>query len=272
MAQRSDPQGDKTVAPYGTWASPISVESLTEGAVSIGEVIPEDNALWWSQSRPDQGGRTAIMRHQNGEITEVTPGDANVRTLVHEYGGGAWWVHAGVCYYVDFTDQRIRSLVPGQTPQLLSPEPPTPRGLRYADFRLTEDGLWLIAVEERWTKDAGEPANTLVAVATDGSMRKVTLASGADFYHSPRLSPDGTQLCWIEWQHPNMPWDDTTLQLADIRFKGESPTLGPAQTVAGGQDEAVVQPLWSPGGTLHYLSDRSDNWQVYALGSDSAVT
>ncbi|NND90537.1 MAG: S9 family peptidase [Granulosicoccus sp.] len=271
-------------APYGTWPSPVSAEMLVAGAAGISEVVPDGESVWWAESRPAEGGRVAIMRWQDGRVQEVTPPEANVRTTVHEYGGGAWWAQHGTLWYVDYSDQRLRVLSPGQTPVLLTADPPTARAWRYADMRPTVDGHWLIAVAERHTETGNESAsdsasdwagesvqNLLVAIATDGSQRCVDLISGSDFYSSPCLSPDGSSLAWIQWEHPNMPWDDTTLMHAGLQSSAESIRVDDVRNMAGGRDESVVQPGWSPDGVLHYLSDRQDLWQLYACGCDEPV-
>ena len=285
MAEPVDP---RVPTPCGTWDSPITPALLVSGAAGIAECVPEpDGSVWWAESRPDEGGRTALMRHADGRTTEISPPEANVRTTVHEYGGGAWWAADGVAWYVEHADQRVRQIRPGEPPTVLSPEPDAPKALRYADFRPTPDGRWLIGVGERHLAGEGEPRNTVFALATDGSERLVTLVEGADFYASPRISPDGGQLAWIEWNHPNMPWDDTTLRAAtlhagtdghaDERADDEADAviaLADTRLVAGGSDAgiAVVQPEWSPDGTLHFLSDRDDAWQLYREGSDVALT
>lgn len=258
-------------SPFGSWKSPITPEALVSGAVGISEVIPEDGAVWWAESRPDEGGRTAIVRWANGETAEITPADANVRTRVHEYGGGAWWVDSAVLYYVDFADQRLRSIAPDGEPLLLSAEPASPGLLRYADMRRTVDANWLVAVGETHADDLAEPRNEIVAIATDGSLRTSVLVSGADFYGSPRISPDGSRLAWVQWDHPNMPWDDTELWVADLVTSPDSLSTSDARPVAGGPDEAIVQPEWSPDGRLHYLSDRTDLWQLYVQGVEQPV-
>jgi len=193
------------------------------------------------------------MRWQDGSRTEVTPPDANVRTRVHEYGGGAWTVNQGIVYYVDDSDQRLRKLQPDGSIQFLSAEPTTPRALRYADFQITPDGEWIIAVGERHTEGYAVE-NFIVAIRTDGSFTSKVITEGSDFYQSPRVSPDGSKLAWIEWQHPNLPWDDTTLFQAELAVSKAGISLGEKEPVAGGNDEAIVQPLWSPTGELHFLS------------------
>lgn len=247
---------------------------LVQGSIGISESVPDvDGSIWWSESRPDEGGRVALMRHAGGERVEMTPPTANVRTTVHEYGGGAWWVERGVAWYVDNADQRLRQLNSNGETRLLSPVPDRSNALRYADARPTRDGRWLIAVNEWHADDRDEPLNRLVAVPTDGSMQLLVLAEGADFYGSPRCSPDGRSIAWVEWQHPNMPWDETTLRVATLVDDDAELRLEDERKVAGGagSNEAIVQPEWSPNGQLHFLSDRSDNWQLYRDGVTNAV-
>ena len=225
--------------------------------------------LWWAESRPDEGGRTAVMRCDLGsnDTQEVTPEGANVRTRVHEYGGGAWWPHDGSLYYVEFADQRLRRLdAPGEEPVLLTAEPPEPRAWRYADGRVTPDGRWSVCVRERHDT-GGEPANELVAVAADGSQQVETLWAGGDFVMTPRVSGDGSMLAWISWDHPNMGWDATRLHVHRLG-DGE---LGEELMVLGRQgDRSMCEPGWDPGTAgsaprLMVCSDHDDWWGLYEV-------
>lgn len=256
--------------PYGEWPSPVTAASLVQGAAGISEVIADPVQpwlLWWAESRPDEGGRTAVMRCDlpSNDTQEVTPEGANVRTRVHEYGGGAWWPHDGSLYYVEFADQRLRRLdAPGDEPVLLTAEPPEPRAWRYADGRVTPDGRWSVCVRERHDT-GGEPANELVAVAADGSQQVETLWAGGDFVMTPRVSGDGSMLAWISWDHPNMGWDATRLHVHRLG-DGE---LGEELMVLGRQgDRSLCEPGWDPGTAgsaprLMVCSDHDDWWGLY---------
>jgi len=264
-----------TIAPYGSWKSPISAQMLVAGAVGINEVVPDDDRIWWAESRPDESGRIAIMCCEDGHTREVTPKDANVRTTMHEYGGGAWWADAGTLWYIDYQDQRIRQIDASGNTLTLSPEVEQagalPKGLRYADLRPTPDHRWLVCVCEKHTEQQNEPENFLVAISTSGSLQFEVLSQGADFYGSPCLSSNANQLAWVEWMHPNMPWDTTRLMLAELTFTESQITLRNSSCVAGGDNEAIVQPLWSPADQLHYLSDKLDLWHLYRIGQTSPV-
>ena len=254
--------------PFGEWPSPISAASLVSGAVGINECCVDGHDVWWAESRPDEGGRVALMRLRAGAVVEVTPPDAYVRTLVHEYGGGSWSVADGTAFYVDLADQRLRALQPDGSVTLLTPDPDVAKAHRYADMRVTPDGKWVVAVREVHTAD-GEPTNDLVAVAADGSMELRVLWSGSDFVSSPRVSPDGTQLAWISWEHPSMPWDVTTLMVAGI----DDGTLASEPVCVGNGDESWAEPGWDDQGRLLACTDRDEWWNLYVVDpADGSVS
>ena len=245
---------------YGAWASPIDAADLVVGAAGLSEVVTDGDDVWFNESRPEEGGRVAIMRWRDGEITEITAADANVRTRVHEYGGGAWWVGDGTLWYVGDTDQRLRRLDADGTLTYLTPEPAVPKSVRFADGRATPDKAWFVCVRETHSNDGHEPVNDLVAVAGDGSGTVAVLATGADFYSSPRLSSDGTNLTWVQWDHPNMPWDATELWLGEC-VDGE---LVNARRVGGHHEPAaVVFPGFTADGRLWAVSDHDEWWNLY---------
>ncbi len=238
---------------------------LVAGAVSPGEVVIDGDQVWWSESRPNEGGRTVVVC---GGVDAVSS-EVNVRTLVHEYGGGAWWAFDGTLIYSDHADQRLYRLDKGGSPTAITPEPDSARALRYADGRPTPDGHWYVCVREAHMAGS-EPANELVAVALDGSLRVEVLWSGPDFVSSPRISPDGRRLAWIQWNHPNLPWDDTELWVAalgDGVLSGASP-VGGANHGGAGSGESFFQPEWRLDGALHVVSDRDGWWHLYRLAED----
>jgi len=271
------------VAPYGSWKSPISAEQLARGGVGLGELQTDGDAVLWLELRPAEGGRQVACRWEpgtaldgggEGTITQLTPDGFNVRTRVHEYGGGAFLAHQGVVYFSNFADQRLYRQDPGQSPRPITPDPAVPAALRYADACATPDGALLVCVRER--HEDGEAINELVALPADGSAEPWIIAGGRDFYASPRLSPDGRQLAWLEWDHPNMPWDGTELYVANVELQvegepGSRPTarlrLATPKLVAGGPEESVFQPSWSADGALSFVSDRTGWWNLYRLGT-----
>ena len=242
-------------AAYGSWKSPITSDLIVAGTIGLGGAHLDGDDVYWSELRPTEGGRSVIVRRTpDGQTQDVTPAPFNVRTRVHEYGGGAYQVHQGVVYFSNFADQRLYKQAIGNPPTPITPE----TQWRYADAVVDSPRDRLICVREDHTVE-GEAVNTIVSVPLDGSDQTV-LVSGHDFYSSPRLSADGSKLAWISWNHPDMPWDATELWVAEVTPDG---TLTNSQLIAGGQQEAVIQPQWSPDGTLYFVSDRTNWWNLY---------
>ena len=245
-------------SPYGSWKSPITSDMIVSGAIGLGQVILDGDDIYWVESRPAEGGRNVLVRHgSGGEISDVTPQPFNVRTRVHEYGGGAVTVADGVAYFCNFVDQRVYRLQSGR-----APEPITPAGgMRYADLCVDRGRGRLLCVLEDHSDPDREAANSLVSLDLVGMAEPITLFSGSDFCSSPCLSPDGSVLAWLSWDHPNMPWDGSRLWSARFRQDGslETPSL-----VAGGDRESIFQPHWSPDGVLYFVSDRTNWWNLYA--------
>jgi dipeptidyl aminopeptidase/acylaminoacyl peptidase len=250
---------ERTVAPYGSWRSPIVVEEVVEQAILLSEPWLDGDDLYWVESRPADGGRRVLVRREpDGEATELTPAPANVRTRAHEYGGGSYTVAGGIVVYSDFRDGRLYRIDPGSTEAI----PITPTGpYRYADIRFDAARRRFLAVREDHSGE-GQPRNELVAVPLDGEQPPAVLVSGPDFVAAPRLSPAGDRLAWLEWDHPDMPWDTTRLRVAVVAEDG---SLGVPELAAGGVDESIAQPEWSAEGELHFASDRSGWWNLYRL-------
>ncbi len=252
----------QTVAPYGTWSSPITAEIVARAGTRLTGAWLEHGTAWWLEGRPAENGRVVLMKTDpGGDPVDAVPAGFNVRTMVHEYGGGAYCVHEGTVYCSNFEDQRLYRVDPGSEP---IPITPAVEGTlhRYADGRITPDGRLWIGVRER--HDAGERSrdvvNELVAIPTDGSGEPTSVAGGRDFYSNPRISPDGTRICFLAWNLPWMPWDGCELFVAGLAPDGG---LADITHVAGRDgEESIWQPEWSPAGDLVFASDRSGWWNL----------
>ena len=248
-----------TTSPYGTWASPIDSRRVVDGVARLGEPRLDGDDVYWTEARPEEGGRTTVLRRgPDGDVRDLVPAPYDVRTAVHEYGGAGWHVHDGVLVVSHFADGRLYRVDPGAGPVPLTPA--SGGQLRYADLRIDASRNRLICVREDQRPAEREPIHTLVTVPLDREHEGTVLVEGSDFHAGPRLDADGTRLAWIEWDHPNMPWDATRVRVAPIEGDGR---LGTARTVAGGAGESIQQPLWTPEGDLIFVSDRSGWWNLY---------
>jgi dipeptidyl aminopeptidase/acylaminoacyl peptidase len=258
-----------TTAPYGSWTSPITVDLVAgEGGVSFGYLDVSDDGIYWTESRPSEQGRVALVfRPHGGEPVDVVPKDFNVRTRVHEYGGGAWFRDGAVVFCSSFEDSRLYRIdAPGEDARPITPEPDEANALRYADGRVFADGRLIVCVRERHGE--GEPVNELVVLPTDGSGEPKVIASGRDFYAAPRPSPDGARLAWLAWDHPHVPFEGTELWVGDLGDDGE---ISNERRIAGSESESIFQPEWGPDGRLHFISDRTGWSNLYVEGDGEVL-
>ncbi|MGH3134397.1 MAG: S9 family peptidase [Gaiellaceae bacterium] len=250
------------VAPYGTWSSPFTPDIVARAGTRLTAPWLSDGIAWWLEGRPAEDGRVVLMKDEPGEgPVDVTPVGFNVRTMVHEYGGGAYCIHDDTAFCSNFEDQRLYRLDPGSEPAPISPAVGGTRH-RYADGRITSDGSLWIGVRERHPESgtSADVVNDLVALPTDGSAEPIVLAGGRDFYSNPRISPDGTRLSFLAWDLPWMPWDGCELFVAEL---GGGGTVGDVAQIAGRVgEESIWQPEWSPEGDLVFASDRSGWWNL----------
>jgi dipeptidyl aminopeptidase/acylaminoacyl peptidase len=267
--------GMKSMAasPYGFWTSPITSDLVVADSIRLDQVALDGDAIYWTEIQPQKQGRTFVYRDGvDREPERVTPDDANafsVRARAHEYGGGAFAVSEGVIYFSNNIDQRLYRQDAGRPP---SPITPAPAGaaadaFRYADGVIDRRRGRTVCVREDHT-GGGEAITTLVAVDLSSATATHVLVSGNDFYSTPRLSPDGNRMSWLAWRHPDMPWVATEAWIGDVFPDG---TIGNPRRVAGGPDESVFQPEWSPDGDLYFVSDRGSGWWNLYRAHDGAI-
>ena len=228
---------------HGAWPSPLTAARVTAGALRLDQIHLDGDDVYWLEGRASEGGRNVIVKWSPKGPVDITPPGCNVRTRVHEYGGAAYTVHKGAIYFSNFADQRVYRQEPGEAPVAMT-EP----GPMWADYRVDSARHRLIGVREQ------DGVNVIAAIPDR------VLLEGADFYSDPIVSPDGKFLAWLQWNHPNMPWDGTELWVGAFNASG---TIGVREMVAGGPSESVFQPEWSPDGVLYFVSDRTGWWNLY---------
>lgn len=247
-----------TTVGHGGWPSPLTADTVVAAAVGFGDVRVGATGTWWSEARPSEGGRVVPVR----DGIDVLGPPWSARTRVHEYGGGAWWLGPDdTLFLASWSDQRLWRLDPGASePVPVTPEPGTTHALRYADGVVHPQGDLLVVVCEDHTGD-GEPRNEIVAIEASGAGEPVVLVADRDFVAAPRLDPTGTVLCWLAWDHPDLPWDGAELWVGRLGEEG----LTDVRHLAGGNGESVVQPEWTADGRLLFCSDRTDAWTLHEL-------
>ncbi len=247
---------DSQLAPYGSWKSPITSDLIVAGSIGLGQTALDGDDVYWIEQRPSEGGRNVIVRRApDGQAVDMTPAPFNARSTAHEYGGGAFSVAEGVIYFSNYADQRLYRQRPGETPRPLTPE----MDMLYADGVIDSVRNRMVCVREDHTSPWQEAVSAIMSVNL-GSGAARALVSGNSFYSSPRLSGDGARLAWLTWNHPNMPWDGTELWVGELEADG---SLGASKLVAGGVDESIFQPEWSPDGELYFISDRTGWWNLH---------
>ncbi|GAA1285055.1 prolyl oligopeptidase family serine peptidase [Saccharothrix xinjiangensis] len=246
------------IAPCGTWNSPVTAARAAAAGGGVDWVDLHRGRPWWTEGRPAEGGRVALVR--DGE--DLLPPPWNVRNRVHEYGGRPWVVldtpEGTRVAFTHWDDQRVYLFDPDDPrPEPISPAPGSRHGLRYADLTAGPGGREVWCVRETSTGPTRtDVRRDLVALPLDGSPPRV-LAAGHHFMTGPRLSPDGRRYAWIGWDHPRMPWDGTELCVAEVGSPDH-------RVVAGGPTEAVCQVEWD-GEDLLALTDPDGWWNLHRI-------
>ena len=250
---------ERTVAPYGSWRSPIRVDDIVADAVRLAEPWVDGDDIYWIEGRPQDAGRSVLVRRgPDGIAVDLTPPPFDVRSEVNGYGGASYVVAGGTVVFCDRPTGRLYRLDPGDPqPLAITPEGP----FHYGDLRFDSRRRRFITVFEDLS-GPGEATASIVDVPLDGERLPRVLVSGPDFLAAPRLSPDGSWLAWLEWDHPDMPWEASRLRVAPVEEDG---SLGQSDLAAGGPEESIVQPEWSPDGILHLVSDRTGWWNLFRL-------
>ena len=240
---------------YGSWKSPLTIEKLLQESIQLNGLNIVDGEVYFSELRPNEGGRNVLCKLKDGAKTDLLPPEYNNRTRVHEYGGSALLISNKICYFSNFTDQKIYKMEMGIQPKALTSSKP----YRFADFSIDSDGSNLYAVMEDHSESDINATNSIVKInLKTGEI--VQLALGFDFYSSPRLNCDNTKIVYICWNHPNMPWDENELWVADITKEGR---LENNRKIAGGNKTSIFQPEWAKDGSLYFVDDKSGWWNIY---------
>lgn len=244
------------IANYGSWRSPITAKMVAEKTIFFSEINLVNGTVYWLELRPWQKGRVALMSWSKSGKKELLPEKYSVKTKVHEYGGGALLVTKNKIYFVNYDDQQIYCLEKnGSIKKITSID-----NVRFADGCFNhQDGSLFFVMEDHRDKKV---INSIVKISADGSIKE--FAAGNDFYSNPRISPNGKELSYITWNHPNMPWDGTELWVVNL-------TTGQKKLIAGGVSESVLNPKWSPDGQLYYVSDRNGWWNLYRAKSSKPI-
>jgi dipeptidyl aminopeptidase/acylaminoacyl peptidase len=254
--KRRENMSKPKTAPYGSWKSPITPDLIVSESIGLGSISIDGDNIYWIEVHYQEGGRYVVVRRTpDGRTTELTPAPFNVRTRVYEYGGRAYAAAGDTLYFSNFNGQRLYVQKAEEALRPITPE----GDLRYADHTLDLRRKRLLCVREDH-RGPGEAVNTIASIDLEGQGEGKVLLSGNDFYSSPRLSPDGSRLAWLTWNHPNMPWDGTELWVGELNEAGE---ITSSERVAGGIEESIFQPEWSPDGILYFVSDATGWWNLY---------
>ncbi len=260
-------------APFGSWKSPMTSDLIVAQSIGIsGPCYHQDadgnESMFWLESRPQEDGRNVLVRRdKSGVERDINSSPFNIRTRVHEYGGGAYALYNDMVIFSNFSDQQLHiQHFADEQPRQLTDTP----DLRFANGVIDASRHRLITVIEDHSSMGQEPENKLGSVDIVSGEVSI-LIRGHDFFSSPILNAEANQLAWITWDHPNMPWDESILWLADI---DETGLLINIHQVAGGQIDgkkiSVQQPCFSPSGDLHFISDKTGWWNIYCLNENTS--
>ncbi|WP_420884228.1 prolyl oligopeptidase family serine peptidase [Shewanella chilikensis] len=250
-------------AAYGSWVSPLGAAEVYGSASAIGELQSVGDAIYFSESSPAKGGKVGIKRlEKDGSITSVVAPAFGIGSRVHEYGGGDFLGIGQSLFVTKGQDQLFYRIAPNQEALAL-----TPNGTRHGECISYPKGSRIICVREDH-RQPGEPKASLVTINLNFSGEGDIFVDGHDFISSPAINADNTQLAWITWEHPNMPWDNTQLWLGDLNRKGQLTNI---RQIAPERKGALMQPLFSPNGVLYFIADYDNWWNLYRLDAKGDI-
>jgi dipeptidyl aminopeptidase/acylaminoacyl peptidase len=249
------------------------------GKVSLSDLCSDGKVLYWLESRPTDGGRVVFVRSDGDGVVDLSPEGVSIRSRVHEYGGGAVCLlpgHGGSAFaYVAHADQRVWSVSgPGAQPIALTAQPPEGETWNHGGLEASADGDWVLAVREIHPghgPDRDRPRRCVVALGTRSeNSGDSVLLEGHDFYGAPRLNLSGNRVATVVWDHPDMPWDYSAVQVVALTRRSDAATghlrlaaEGAPWTISQFEDDSKGQPMWSRHGGLSFVSDRAGWWHPY---------
>jgi dipeptidyl aminopeptidase/acylaminoacyl peptidase len=249
-----------TAAPAGHWQSPLTSDLIVAETTRLRQLAFRQGVVYWTESRPSDKGRIMVVAHNGTEKRDLIPEGYGAGSRVHEYGGGDFCIAGDKLVFSNASDQGLYSVpLSGGQPECLS----NPSGWRFGDMTWDERRKQIVAVAEIH-RDGQVVENAIVAV-TLGNDEPEFLVQGDDFYSSPKLNTSGDQMCWLSWKHPNMPWDETALWIADLDDEGNFLSL--SQIDDG--EQSILQPRWLSDDSLGWISDRRNWWNIYREGQTS---
>ena len=263
-------------AHYGLWRSPISIESIFRQPAAPAYPTRYLGHLFWLQALPEEGGRIALMELRDDGIQCLTPSEFNIRSRVHEYGGKCFCLMGDFIVFNNYSDNRLyrQQLEPGAIPEAITDNDEHSYG--FVDLVPFPSGDHIVAVYEEHQSDTENRNKVVVIDLQKPASEPRTLISGCDFYAAPDISPTGDQIIWLEWDHPNMPWDHARLCQGKLSFSMHDTKLTGKIRIFDKQNTSVCQPGFLDDGSIVYARDDEgdDWWNLYRIfdGKETKLT